>query len=84
MMANPFPLVLDLPATLHMDGFAGRRTYSVTVIGETRTKYRFRANEPVPIGRGRWIWTGGEWLAPKTAITFQTPEVTDEQCGQRA
>lgn len=59
------------PAILHIDGFAGRRSHSVKVVGETRKYYRISTKEPINLGgRYRWLYPEATSLVPKTAITL--------------
>jgi hypothetical protein len=67
------PLVLDIEGVLHLDGWAGRRTYRVQVIGETRAYFRFRALEDIPMPSRRWLKPGDSGRAPKHAITLASP-----------
>lgn len=66
-------LVLDIPALLHLDTFAGRRSYRITVIGETREFFRFRAETGIPMPGGRPLSAGARGRAPKSAVTPITP-----------
>jgi hypothetical protein len=58
-------------ALLHLDGWAGRTTQPVLVIGETRTRYRIGCEQTTRLaGRRRNIEAGETVLVPKCAITF--------------
>lgn len=60
------------PGLLHLDGYAGRTTQAVLVIGETPLRYRIRALAKTRLGgRNRWIDRGAIALIPKRAITFE-------------
>ena len=56
-------------ATLHVDGWAGRRDLPVVVIGETEKRYRIRASAGMALP-GRWLAEGQTALVPKLAVTF--------------
>lgn len=69
-MATTSPgMVLDIPATLHLNSWAGRRTYRIRVTGETRENFRFEALENIPMPRNRWLKAGEHGRAPKSAVT---------------
>lgn len=63
-------LVLDIPARLHMDNWAGRRVYRIRVIGETREFIKFEALETILMPDGKWIKAGEKGRAPKDAVTL--------------
>ena len=69
MGTMPHGMVLDIPATLHLDSWAGRRTYQIRVTGETRENVRFEALEDIPMPRRRWLKAGEHGRAPKSAVT---------------
>lgn len=69
MGVMPRGMVLDMQATLHLDSWAGRRTYRIRVTGETRENYRFEALEDIPMPRRRWLKAGEHWRVPKSAVT---------------
>lgn len=56
----PKGMVLDVPAILHLDSWAGRRTYHIRITGETRENYRIEALEDIPMPRGRLL-DGRTW-----------------------
>lgn len=56
-------------ATLHLDSWAGRRTYRIRIIGETRDNYRFEALEDIPMPKRKWLKAGEHGRAPKKAVT---------------
>jgi hypothetical protein len=68
MSMQPRGMVLDLPATLILNTWAGRRTYRIRITGETREKYKFEALEDIPMPRNRWLKAGQAGRAPKTAV----------------
>jgi len=68
----------DRSGVLCMDGWAGRIEVPITIVGETKTRYR------VILGRdcrlpGRWRYgTAGETvLVPKYAIRITTPAASE-------
>jgi len=62
-------------AVILVDSWAGRERIAVTVIGETRTKYRCQLTQDAKLpGRNNWQSAGHVFLAPKTAVVF-----TDKQ-----
>lgn len=61
--------MLDVPALLHLNTFAGRRSYRITVIGETREFFRFRAETDIPMPGRRPLSAGAQGRAPKSAVT---------------
>lgn len=69
MGAMPQGMVLDVPATLHMNTWAGPRTYRIRVTGETREDYQFKALEDIPMPRRRWLKAGEHGRAPKDNVT---------------
>lgn len=69
MGTMPRGMVLDIPATLHLDSWARRRTYRIRITGETREYYRFEALEDIPMPRRRWLKAGENGRAPKYAVT---------------
>lgn len=69
MGAMPKGMVLAVPATLHLDSWAGRRTYRIRITGETRENYRFEALDDIPMPRNRWLKAGEHGRAPKSAVT---------------
>lgn len=66
-------MVLEVPATLYLDSWAGRRTYRIRITGETRENYRFEALEDIPMPRRRWLKAGEHGRAPKYAVTPNEP-----------
>lgn len=58
----PKGMVLDVPAILHLDSWAGRRTYHIRITGETRENSPTNTAPPA-LSRfaGRWphLMTGG-------------------------
>lgn len=74
----PKGMILDIPATLHLDSWAGRRTYRIQVIGETSEYYKFKALEKIPMPRGKWIESGEMGRAPKHAVTTNTQKPAHE------
>jgi hypothetical protein len=56
---------------LHLDGFAGKTTQRVIIVGETRTKYRIRADgDAVRLaGQSRSISGDETALVPKRAVS---------------
>jgi hypothetical protein len=69
MATMPKGMVMDVPATLHINSWAGRRTYRIRVTGETRENYSFEALEAIPMPRNRWLKAGEHGRAPKSAVT---------------
>lgn len=69
MGTSPGWTPLDVPATLHIDSWAGRRTYRVRLTGETRSSYRFEASEDIRMPRQRLLRAGQQGRAPKYALT---------------
>jgi len=61
-------MVLDQLATLHLNSWAGRRTYRIRITGETRENFRFEALEDIPMPRRRWLKAGEHGRAPKGAV----------------
>lgn len=76
MATMPHGMVLDIPASLHLDTWAGRKTYQIRVTGETRENFRFQALEDIPIKRSRWLKAGEHGRAPKDAVTVLNAKVT--------
>jgi hypothetical protein len=72
MIVNLMPkgMVLDMPATLALNTWAGRRTYQIRIIGETRENFRFVAQEAIPMPRNRWLKAGEQGRVPKSAIVL--------------
>jgi hypothetical protein len=62
-----------IKALLLLDTWAGRREVKVEIIGETKTKYRLRALQDGPIPPDRYILTGQQFQAPKSAILKPLP-----------
>lgn len=75
-LASTRGMVLDIEATLHLDSWAGRRTYRIRVTGETREHFRFVALEAIPMPRNRWLMAGEHGRAPKYAVTAFVPDVS--------
>ncbi len=69
MATMPRGMVLRIPATLHLDSRAGRRTYRIRVTGETRENFRIEALEDIPMPSRRWLKAGEHGHAPKSAVT---------------
>lgn len=67
---------LPREALLCVESYAGRIEQRVRVVGETRTRYRVRADfGRVRLGGGfRWLEPGDWTLVPKRAVRF-TKEV---------
>lgn len=61
---------MDIPATLHLNSWAGRRSYGIRIVGETRENFRFEALENIPMPRKRWLAAGEYGRAPKAAVTL--------------
>lgn len=67
-----------MKAFLCMDGWAGRREYEVTVVGEAtaRKRLRIRNDRPISIplaGPNRWLDPGKTALVPASAVRIPTP-----------
>lgn len=77
MGAMPKGMVLDVPATLHLNTWTGHRTYRIRVTGETRENFRFEALEDIPMPRHRWIKAGEHGRAPKYAVTVPSGTLYD-------
>lgn len=58
------------PATLHLNTWAGRRSYRVQLTGQTRTRYYFQAEEDIPMPRRRFLKSGEHGAAPKDAVSL--------------
>lgn len=63
-------LILDIPALLALDTWAGRRQYRIRVVGETREKFRFEALEAIPMPGRRRLSPGMRGSAPKEAVSI--------------
>lgn len=63
---------MERPAWVHFDGWAGRRTVAVHVVGETPRRYRVRIEQDRCkwAGRSQWKNRGDTVLVPKHAVTF--------------
>jgi hypothetical protein len=61
-------IMTERNAILHLDSWAGRSHHRVTVIGETAKRYRIRYEDTPALQRWQ---TGGIYLVPKYAITFE-------------
>lgn len=58
-------------ATITLDGWAGRVTQPVKVIGETPKRYRITAEKKIHLaGRCRTLSPGETALVPKYTVTF--------------
>lgn len=67
VMPDPQPRL----AELFLDGWAGRRSQPVLIVGETPKRYRIRTTTAAPVrlaGRRRWLFEGETVLVPKTAV----------------
>lgn len=72
------PVEIGIPALLLLDGWAGRREFEVSVVGETSRRLRIRNDQlfPVPLaGRNPWLPPGATALVPHHAIRFTTPAI---------
>jgi hypothetical protein len=60
------------PAMLCTQDYGGRHEQPVVVVGETPTKYRIRAANPVKLaGRHRWLHPGEVATVPRRAIRLR-------------
>lgn len=62
-------------ASVAINSWAGRRTYAVEIVGETKTRYRVRAITDMNLP-GRFVPNGAVVLVPKYAVCH--PETSDE------
>ena len=60
-----------MPATLHLDTWAGRRTYRIRIKGETRAYFRFEASEDIPMPSRRWIKAGQHGRTPRSPAEME-------------
>lgn len=62
-----------MPASKHrlvaIDSWAGRRTYPVLVLGETKMRYRVQAITSMMLPGRRFVPQGGVCLVPKYALS---------------
>lgn len=61
-------------AELHLDGWMGRLSQDVLVVGETPKRFRIRpvGSDPVRLpGRNRYLYPGDTALVPKYAVRFR-------------
>ena len=60
---------------LCMNDWAGYREKPVTIVGETRTRYRISTDTTIVLpGRRRYLEPGGTALVPKTAVKLKDQE----------
>jgi hypothetical protein len=65
-------------ALLWLDGWAGRSSVPVIVIGETPKRYRIKTLRRTRLGgRNRWLTAGATALVPKRAVTL-SPDQKEE------
>ncbi len=63
-------------ARIHLDGWAGRTTQVVEVIGETPMRYRIKAITDTRLAGRRSLAAGSVGLVPKHAVSFDAPAAT--------
>lgn len=62
----------ERPAKIHLDGWAGRSTQAVIVVGETPKRYRVRpaGDSPMQVAGRRWVHRDQTALVPKHVVMF--------------
>jgi hypothetical protein len=67
-------MTFPCPAFVVIDSWAGRGRYRVTIVGETKTRFRVEwRDKDLPRGKGGWFATGQWYLVPKTAVVIGDP-----------
>jgi hypothetical protein len=57
---------------IHLDGWSGRTTERVRIVGETPQRYRVEAITRTRLaGRCRWLAPGDRALVPKRAVSIE-------------
>lgn len=72
-VAQLMKIGLPFKAFITLDGWHGRTSQVVTVVGETPKRYRIWNNsfERVALaGRNRWLESGAQTLVPKHAVSL--------------
>lgn len=72
----------ERPGVLHMDGWAGRVEYPVTIIGETPKRFRVRLLMGTRLPGRREGYPGDVLLVPKSAVTDDEPISRPAQCNE--
>lgn len=70
----------DRRAKIHMDGWSGRTSFEVVVVGETSKRFRIKTIDSKAVrlaGRNRWLLPGATALVPKRSVEFLDKSESD-------